>query len=680
MATTYIVPDFGAGTITAALASAVNLDDEVHIRAGTYAEGDLVVQCGLVKPFPGDEGLVIVDGSGVAFDTWRMNAAATLRGIQVIGPPTRECVQVSSDDVIIEDCDFSGTYANAIQNGGSNTLTVRRCEFSGTATGHAIDVGSGQTGTVIENVLVTGAHGKGIRPGSGTCYHTTVVGCTTDGYTLDGAVTVRNAIATGCGGIGFAFFHASANVDYSCTNGNVTPYSGSPGAPPFGTWSVPHNITTNPLYVGGADYSLQNTSPCKDTGTAVGVTDDLDGDVRPRGAGPDRGAYEFQRLDYKCYVQFPLIVKQTVSSAVGFAIGDRIRLYPEVGVHPGSSGVGGSGRLYYINGNDFYLHQMTDRGFENDIWITNGTATTFTTTGPTPVQNPATMVNPVVGTAFTGLNSDAEINVIGAADGRLPTSVAPDGSDDLGLKDDDYEPFMLPTWGTTAKVVEVAEADPALVNLEVGERLYHTGGYSFIRAIGEYYLVLVQVSGTLAAAGTLTTNRPPEANPSGVWAPVTNYSLAIVDVWEEEEYSVPNVRSGQFVWADTLLQEDYVLRVYYTLAAVNVLLGDELRGNEAPLEERGRWTAVTNSVLSVAHPGMRYVGVIPTPGYPRTQPYFNQVLSHFDPADSGNDVTIGALAAHIAWRPGGTPRTDAESGRNVRLTETWERPQITEDL
>ena len=52
------------------------------------------------------------------------------------------------------------------------------------------------------------------------------------------------------------------------------------------------NFDADPLFVGDGDYHLSETSPCIDAGTAAGVLTDIDGDLRPQGAGFDVGADE----------------------------------------------------------------------------------------------------------------------------------------------------------------------------------------------------------------------------------------------------------------------------------------------------------------------------------------------------------------------------------------------------
>jgi len=53
------------------------------------------------------------------------------------------------------------------------------------------------------------------------------------------------------------------------------------------------NIERDPLFVGEGDFHLTADSPCIDAGIDVGVYTDIDGDVRPYGAGFDIGADEY---------------------------------------------------------------------------------------------------------------------------------------------------------------------------------------------------------------------------------------------------------------------------------------------------------------------------------------------------------------------------------------------------
>jgi len=60
-----------------------------------------------------------------------------------------------------------------------------------------------------------------------------------------------------------------------------------------GGWPGTGNIDDDPDFVGWGDFHLLPGSPCIDTGTDAGVYTDIDGDVRPYGAGFDMGTDEF---------------------------------------------------------------------------------------------------------------------------------------------------------------------------------------------------------------------------------------------------------------------------------------------------------------------------------------------------------------------------------------------------
>jgi parallel beta-helix repeat protein/predicted outer membrane repeat protein len=64
-----------------------------------------------------------------------------------------------------------------------------------------------------------------------------------------------------------------------------------------GGWIGTGNVNSDPLFVGNSDYHLKAGSPCIDTGTSTGApTNDIDGDVRPKGAGYDIGSDESFRI------------------------------------------------------------------------------------------------------------------------------------------------------------------------------------------------------------------------------------------------------------------------------------------------------------------------------------------------------------------------------------------------
>jgi len=53
------------------------------------------------------------------------------------------------------------------------------------------------------------------------------------------------------------------------------------------------NIEADPQFVGPFNPHLRAGSPCIDSGTDTGIYTDIDGDIRPYGAGFDMGADEF---------------------------------------------------------------------------------------------------------------------------------------------------------------------------------------------------------------------------------------------------------------------------------------------------------------------------------------------------------------------------------------------------
>ncbi len=60
-----------------------------------------------------------------------------------------------------------------------------------------------------------------------------------------------------------------------------------------GEWSGEGNFYLDPLFAASDDYHLTMDSPCIDSGTDAGITNDIDGDTRPLLAGFDVGSDEF---------------------------------------------------------------------------------------------------------------------------------------------------------------------------------------------------------------------------------------------------------------------------------------------------------------------------------------------------------------------------------------------------
>lgn len=123
-------------------------------------------------------------------------------------------------------------------------------------------------------------------------------------YGVDNGITVRNGstatvvmnnLVFGNRRYGIqADTSSSATSDYNCLNGNASGnYSGISGGS--------RDILATPLVISAAEgnFRLTSGSPCKDKGTYVGLTRDLDGNAVPNGTGTDIGAFEFSGLTIK---------------------------------------------------------------------------------------------------------------------------------------------------------------------------------------------------------------------------------------------------------------------------------------------------------------------------------------------------------------------------------------------
>ncbi|KYK27217.1 hypothetical protein AYK26_04100 [Euryarchaeota archaeon SM23-78] len=72
---------------------------------------------------------------------------------------------------------------------------------------------------------------------------------------------------------------------------DFTAYQADTGWDTNGLWEDPKLV--NPGTLVDTDYQLQSDSPCIDSGTDVGLTQDYEGNTIPQGGAPDIGAYEF---------------------------------------------------------------------------------------------------------------------------------------------------------------------------------------------------------------------------------------------------------------------------------------------------------------------------------------------------------------------------------------------------
>ena len=97
---------------------------------------------------------------------------------------------------------------------------------------------------------------------------------------------------------------ATVTSDYNCfygTNTNIISWKGQNySLAQFATYKLQSGQDANSLAqdpkfknAAGGDYSLKQDSPCRDTGTPVGITQDIIGTTIPQGTQVDMGAYEF---------------------------------------------------------------------------------------------------------------------------------------------------------------------------------------------------------------------------------------------------------------------------------------------------------------------------------------------------------------------------------------------------
>jgi putative cofactor-binding repeat protein len=140
----------------------------------------------------------------------------------------------------------------------------------------------------------------------GLIAHNTIAANGSFGIRLDGGpmtpTIVNNVVALNAYGIQVEGFGPSGTLDYNDVWGNTIQDYDLPGPLQPG----PHSLQADPRFVagGGDDFHLGVGSPCIDTGTPVGVTTDVDGDVRPIGPRVDIGADEARRRVY-----LPLVVR-----------------------------------------------------------------------------------------------------------------------------------------------------------------------------------------------------------------------------------------------------------------------------------------------------------------------------------------------------------------------------------
>lgn len=278
--------------LTAALA-AMGAGEEIQLHAGTYttpAAGNVVPAGGvggLIRPYPGDEGLVICTASASG-DTWRVHGAVEIRDIISEATGGNDCYSLNTAGCTLTRVTGRNYTSRCVYSTtDGQTLDGVRCD--GATADTAIELTGASN--VVKNCVVYGVHVNGIRA-KGSVFHPTILGCTGRALECDQAVGVRSGLVASNSGVALYLNNASADVDYVHLHDNGTDsqvVAGTLGA---------HLPTGDPLFVapGSDDYQLQAGSPCLDVAYDTLITTDANGDTRPVAGGPDYGAYERQTV------------------------------------------------------------------------------------------------------------------------------------------------------------------------------------------------------------------------------------------------------------------------------------------------------------------------------------------------------------------------------------------------
>ncbi|MDD5688276.1 MAG: carbohydrate-binding protein [Elusimicrobia bacterium] len=213
-------------------------------------------------------------------------------------------------DNTITNCDYSGIYIDAYNNGARNIQVYNNKIFNQRNAGtdcNGINVASEQPGGVLDGVYIynnliynnPGTALRLTRDSQGTVKNVTFenntiynngIGNSDRGgiyleYTPATGIIIRNNIFANNNS-----FQIRSDVAGATITNNVV-Y----GTQPYGSGS--NVITSNPLFISTSipDFHLQATSPAIDKGSSASFVPSVDyaGTTRPQGAGYDIGAYEY---------------------------------------------------------------------------------------------------------------------------------------------------------------------------------------------------------------------------------------------------------------------------------------------------------------------------------------------------------------------------------------------------
>ena len=208
----------------------------------------------------------------------------------------------STSSPTIRNCTITGnsaSYGGGILSWGPSP-TITNCTISNNSVaGMAGGAGGGikcSGSPTISNCIIAEnrafgdvGHAKG--GGIWTDGFPVITNCTISGNTVGGVITDGSGLYEQGGDATITNCILWWNSPFAVSQIRGTPvvtYSDVQGG-----WSGEGNIDADPLLLGGGDFHLNPGSPCIDTGTDAEIYIDMDGDVRPFGAGFDMGTDEY---------------------------------------------------------------------------------------------------------------------------------------------------------------------------------------------------------------------------------------------------------------------------------------------------------------------------------------------------------------------------------------------------
>ena len=315
--------------------------DTVFVEAGTYFERIIFSGPPITVESVAGPSETTIDagqqGPVVLFEESR----STLRGFTLINGSGAASPYIAGGGVVIywgnpviENCVISDNMGS--QGGGIAAIgggTVRRCKIlrnvADTQGGGVFSLHFGDP-LVLVNTVVAENHSDGDdRAGAGVDGLVELMNCSvlnnTGGYGIANAYgsTVINSIVYGNGG--GQIEATSLSVSFSNVEG------GRDGE---------GNMDQDPLFDEEGNYHLSENSPCIDRGISVeGVTEDIDGEVRPFGEGFDIGSDEFlpsrnteANVPLSCFA----VNRMMVIDKKRGARRDKITLMGSLSIKPGS--------------------------------------------------------------------------------------------------------------------------------------------------------------------------------------------------------------------------------------------------------------------------------------------------------------------------------------------------------